>query len=82
MLKNIPLQAQKNNFTPNYECSRLISAAVINCDFRNALLVNPARAIHDGYHGEVFNFGTMENRQITSIQANTLVEFADQLSKI
>jgi hypothetical protein len=82
MLKNIPMPAQKMNFTPNSECSRLISAAVINCDFRNILLVDPARAIHDGYHGEQFQFGTMENRQITSIRANTLVEFANQLSKI
>jgi len=82
MLKNIPMPAQEMNFTPNSECSRLISAAVINCDFRNILLVNPARAIHEGYHGEHFNFGIMENRQITSIQADTLVEFADQLSKI
>jgi len=82
MLKNIFLQDHRTNLTPNSECSRLISAAVINCDFRSMLLVNPSKAIHNGFQGERFTFGSLENQQITSIRANTLVEFADQLSKI
>jgi hypothetical protein len=62
------------------ELSRLISAAVVNQEFRSLLLSNPARALSTGYNGERFQLASQEEQLILSIQASTLVEFAKQIT--
>ena len=66
----------------NREYSRIISAAVINQHFRKSLLTNPAKAISAGYCNEKFNVSVEELRQIKSIKAKSLKEFAAKLSRI
>jgi hypothetical protein len=62
------------------ELSRLISAAVVNQEFRSLLLSNPARALAAGYYGERFKLASHEEQLVLSIQAATLAEFAKQLA--
>ena len=64
------------------EYSRLLSAAVINSNFRSMLLSDPAKAIAGGYSGEKFNLDHSDQRRLSSIHANSLADFASQLVKI
>jgi hypothetical protein len=66
---------------PQQEISRILTAAVINARFRQMLLTNPANAIAMGYGGEVFHLGSEEKKSLASIQANSLADFASQLTK-
>ena len=66
----------------NREYSRIISAAVINQQFRKKLLSDPVKAISTGYCNEKFNLTADELRQIKMIRAKTLEEFAAKLSRI
>lgn len=61
------------------EYSRILTAAVVNKRFCNALLKNPALALANGFCGEKFNLTKEEKNQILSIQAASLEEFAQQL---
>jgi hypothetical protein len=63
------------------ELSRLITAAVINREFCNLLLANPAMAMATGYNGEPFDLATEEQELILSIRATSLADFAKQLTK-
>ena len=63
------------------EFSRILTAAVINANFRQMLLSNPEKAIAVGYAGEVFQLGTEEKSKIAAIHADNLADFATQLSK-
>jgi hypothetical protein len=63
------------------EMSRLLTAAVVNPEFRNLLLTNPPIALSSGYNGETFDFTLDAQALILSIQANSLEEFATQLVK-
>jgi hypothetical protein len=63
------------------ELSRLLTAAVVNRDFCNLLLANPAMALKTGYHGEPFDLAADEQELIFSIRATTLADFAKQLTK-
>jgi hypothetical protein len=81
MLKKIPTILAKSTKYAHPEVSRLLTAAVINHGFRSMLLNDPAKAIACGYHGERFLMGSAEKRQITSVHAGTLAEFATQLSE-
>lgn len=63
------------------EFSRILTAAVINSNFRQLLLSNPEKAIAVGYAGEVFHLGTEEKTKIAAIHADNLADFATQLSK-
>lgn len=62
------------------EYSRILSAAVVNARFRQALLKDPAQAIASGYWGEKFHLGKEERQRLGSIHANSLADFASQLS--
>jgi hypothetical protein len=68
----------KNAFIEQ-EFSRLLTAAVINGSFRQALLQNPVEAISMGFGGEAFNLSADVVKWISSIKANSLSEFASQL---
>jgi hypothetical protein len=63
------------------ELSRLLSAAVVNREFCNLLLANPARAVATGYNGEPFDLAVEEEQLIFSIRATTLADFAKQLTQ-
>jgi hypothetical protein len=68
-----------NSFSP--EISRLMTAAVINSHFREMLLANPGRALAVGYGGEAFHLVQEEKKHIAAIQANSLADFAKQLTQ-
>jgi hypothetical protein len=64
------------------EYSRILSAAVVNHHFRQMLLSDPVKAVSTGYSGEKFNLGHEDCSRLASIRANSLAEFAAQLSQI
>jgi hypothetical protein len=64
------------------EISRLITAAVVNKGFCQLLLTNPKKALTSGYKGETFTLDPEEQDLIVSIQADSLTDFATQISKI
>jgi hypothetical protein len=61
--------------------SRLLSAAVINQEFCDLLLTEPAAAVTAGYNGEAFQLETDEQELVRSICATSLADFAQQLSQ-
>jgi hypothetical protein len=77
MLKKI--QTTSLSHVPSQEYSRILSAAVINANFRSMLLNDPATAVTGGYSGEKFNLGNVEKQHLSSIHANSLADFAVQL---
>lgn len=62
------------------EYSRILSAAVVNARFRQALLNNPVQAVTTGYWGEKFQLGLEERKHLATIRATSLAEFATQLA--
>jgi hypothetical protein len=70
------------NFHIQQEFSRLLTAAVINGSFRQALLNNPGEAITSGFGGEAFNLSADVVKRLSSIRATSLAEFATQLTQI
>ncbi len=70
------------NFQTQQEFSRLLTAAVINGSFRQALLNNPSAAITSGFGGEAFNLSADVVKRVSSIRATSLAEFATQLTQI
>ena len=70
------------NFQIQQEVSRILTAAVINGSFRQALLNNPGEAISSGFGGEAFNLGADVVKGLSSIHADSLAEFASQLANI
>jgi hypothetical protein len=58
----------------------LLSAAVINKGFRDLLLSDPARALAQGFGGEVFALGHEQKELLLSIQADSLSDFARQIT--
>lgn len=70
------------NFHIQNEFSRLLTAAVINGSFRQALLNNPVEAISSGFGGEAFNLSSDVVQRLSTIRANSLAEFASQLSSL
>ena len=59
--------------------SRLLSAAVVNGTFRRRLLNDPRRALAEGYLGQDFNLNQQEKELVSSIQADSLADFARQV---
>jgi hypothetical protein len=70
------------NFHIQQEFSRVLTAAVINGSFRQALLNNPSQAITSGFGGEAFNLSADVLKRLSSIRANSLAEFASQLAQL
>lgn len=64
------------------EYSRILTAAVVNKNFRNLLLSNPALAIRNGFGGEAFHLEKEEAERISAIQANSLADFAMQMKSL
>jgi hypothetical protein len=61
------------------EISKLLTAAVVNSNFRKLLLTNPAQALAGGYNGEAFRLSKEEREHVMRIKARTLAEFASML---
>ncbi len=70
------------DFKVQQECSRLLSAAVINGQFRQALLSNPGLAISTGFGGEAFNLSSELKQSLSSIKASSLADFASQMGQL
>ena len=58
----------------------MLTAAVINREFCNLLLADPAVAMATGYNGQPFRLDTDEENLILSIRATSLADFAKQLT--
>lgn len=63
------------------EISRLLTAAVVNQNFRTLLLSNPAIALTTGYNGEPFQLESEVRERVISIRAQSLQDFALQLTE-
>ncbi len=61
------------------EISRMLTAAVVNENFRKMLLANPEQALAKGYRGESFHFSKEERSRLGAIRASSLTEFAAQI---
>jgi hypothetical protein len=61
------------------EISRVLTAAVINENFRKLLLANPDQALTKGYRGEPFHLAKEERTRLAAIRASSLAEFAAQI---
>lgn len=72
----------KMNHQNNKEFSRLLTAAVINGSFCQTLLTNPQKAVSSGFGGEVFNFSADVMKNLSSIHATSLADFASQLTSL
>jgi hypothetical protein len=78
----MPITLNSTNRTSNgYEISRLLTAAVVNARFRTLLLNDPTRALANGFNGESFRFTKDEYERILSIKAQSLADFANQLTE-
>jgi hypothetical protein len=66
----------------NPEYSRILTAAVINIQFRQLLLSNPGKAIDSGYGGEMFYLAREEKKRVAAIRATSLADFASQLTQV
>lgn len=73
---------QAANAYHQQEISRILTAAVINENFRKLLLTNPGKALAAGYRGEPFHLATEERSQLAAIRANSLAEFAAQIPQL
>ncbi len=72
----------KNATRSSQEYSRILTAAVINMQFRQLLLSNPGKAIDIGFGGEMFNLAREEKKQVAAIRATSLADFASQLNQV
>jgi hypothetical protein len=72
----------KKKYQNNNEFSRLLTAAVINGSFCQALLENPQEAVSSGFGGEAFNLSSDVIKNLSSIHASSLAEFASQLASL
>jgi hypothetical protein len=81
-MNNRTLKADVKNSMMHQEYSRILTAAVINNQFRKLLLANPGKAIETGYAGETFYLAREEKKRVAAIRATTLAEFASQLSQV
>jgi hypothetical protein len=62
------------------ECSRILTAAVINPQFCRILLTNPGKALAMGFAGEPFQLNPESHTLLSGIHAQSLPEFARQLN--
>ena len=58
---------------------QVLSAAIVDSEFRESLLVDPARAIESGYLGQTFALTEEERLMIHGIEASGLAAMAVQI---
>ena len=74
-----PIGSETMNTYQRQEISRILTAAVINENFRKLLLANPDKALTSGYRGEPFHGAKEERVRLAAIRATSLAEFAAQI---
>jgi len=82
MLKLSGYSVSTQQSYPSRESLRVLSAAVVSSRFRQMLLSDPRRAIRSGYAGETFQMEENEIAWMASIRAESLAEFARQMSEV
>jgi len=82
MLKAMHINAHQDLRKMHPEFSRILSAAVINQNFRDLLLNDPDRAVSRGFNGESFNLSSKEKKELSSLKGLSLADFASQLAQI
>jgi len=68
-----------NIIYPSHEISRIMTAAVVNSRFRQALLANPLLAIKNGYGDEQFELEDEQIKRLANIHAISLEDFATKV---
>jgi hypothetical protein len=63
----------------NRELTRVLSAAAVSETFRQLLLLDPVRALTEGYQGERFHLDARCHPYLSSLRVTTLSEFAQRL---
>jgi hypothetical protein len=61
------------------EVSRVLCAAIVNPNFREALLDNPMKSIEYGYCGETFHLPANLLHKIAEIKCKTLEHFSSEV---
>jgi hypothetical protein len=67
---------------PSRESLKVLSAAVVSNRFCQMLLSDPRRAIAAGYAGQAFHLDENEIAWMSSIRAESLAEFARQMTEV
>lgn len=60
---------------------RLLAAAVVNSQFREALLNEPELAMASGYLGQPFSLTDQEKAVISNLRAKDLTDFAQKVNQ-
>lgn len=68
-----------SRFSETGALSRLLSAAIVDEEFRNRLLTEPLSVIADGYNGESFFLGNQVLEAMVTIKAKNLADFVSKL---
>jgi len=82
MLKAMYMHAHQDLREMHPEYSRILSAAVINQQFRNLLLNDPDQAVSRGFNGESFDLSSKEKDELSSLKGLSLADFASQLARL
>lgn len=82
MLKTMYMHAHQDLREMHPEYSRILSAAVINQQFRNLLLNDPDQAVSRGFNGESFDLSSKEKDELSSLKGLSLADFASQLARL
>jgi hypothetical protein len=82
MIQTLPRHSHHMRISGKKEYSRIISAAVINTNFRKSLLNDPIKTISKGFNGEQFKITSDDKVRLSKIKAFSLVDFAAQLSHV
>ena len=82
MLKAMYMYARQDLREMRPEYSRILTAAVINQQFRNLLLDDPNQAVSRGFNGESFNLSSKEKDELSSLKGLSLADFASQLARL
>ncbi len=82
MLKAMYMYARQDLREMHPEYSRILSAAVINQQFRDLLINDPDQAISRGFNGESFDLSTKEKDELSSLKGLSLADFASQLARL
>jgi len=76
MIHSLTSSHQQQRSTERKEFSRILSAAVINANFKQTLLRDPASAISNGYKDESFDINNQNKSLLSEIRAHSLADFA------
>lgn len=75
------LNYRKPATTERLGLHRLFTAAIVNSQFREKLLNEPAMALAGGYLGQAFALTDQEKMIISSVRARDLKDFAQKVNQ-